>query len=875
MIIVRVLLFFLVLFSGVHNFDAGWTSKYLLSKDATHYTMTECALLDMASEYLKVIYGITSVESVIKIEYGQCSTRSIYRAINIELDKLKIDKKRLVSAIESVAETNRRQDRKEMTNEAVHFDSETFDEGALLISRLFDATLSSVNMEDYTKAKESFGSLLHTVQDFYSHSNWIEIGHRVPNKGIGKYQILGKYADKRTRTCVNCDGDSCRTNIVPSIIQKNILTSGYFRLPVGSYSNPKPVGKCSHGGIFDWTTFTDAKGGGINKDKLISVHGHLHQTAASVAYNATKQILKEFWTRIGNEPFGRFLGLSESLRNRSSNSLIIVMDTTGSMGPYIAMAKQIAIGIVNVHQELEYKPSNYILSPFNDPTWGPLTISLNPQEFTNEISKLSADGGGDTPELYYHGILNALKKCEVGSSLYAFTDAPAKDAYLKSQTIQLAREKQVTVTLFYARNRRRTKQTGGILIKATDVIEDLMINNGNDLSSITGGVVMGIDSQSLNATQDYIIDRLDTSKMKIIILRRGYNMNLTFYVDSSMKSLRIEVTSKTRLKATSFFLVKPSNEVFKPKLIYQTSYLLIFTVAQEILDTGEWTIVSPMNVDHTIQLNAISEISCSSSLQQEIMDRSSSKSFAQLTTQPIQGKPDILVLTICENMPSTLKNGYVYLIDANNGSNVLEILTPTETSSTGFLTRMVVPNRDFRISTITHLQDGSRVQRQQSRVFSPTRISLTIDDQPYQVILNNTLSINYTIYNYDDVKLEIVLRVTDSLGLLSSSGILKSYNLNGMSNMTDTIEMPTDKLDATDFNSTMMINSVIFSIAARDYEYDEAASVYIQEKEISLTNQTDYQQPPPQTFNSAAEKSSLWSIIFILLYLRCFYLTFS
>jgi hypothetical protein len=99
-----------------------------------------------------------------------------------------------------------------------------------------------------TNRRESFGALLHTVQDFYSHSNWIEIGHRDPNKGIGKYQILGKYASKGMRTCIDCKDDKCRTNIHPSIIENNALTNGYFGLQVLGVNlgdTVKPVGKCS------------------------------------------------------------------------------------------------------------------------------------------------------------------------------------------------------------------------------------------------------------------------------------------------------------------------------------------------------------------------------------------------------------------------------------------------------------------------------------------------------------------------------------------------------------------------------------------------------------------------------------------------------
>ncbi|CAF3109093.1 unnamed protein product [Rotaria sp. Silwood2] len=786
---------------------------------------------------------------------------------------LRIDQERLLLAIETVAEANKKRDLVELMNEATHFDGEKFDDGALLISQRLDAAVSNTNMQEYEKARADFGSLLHTVQDFYSHSNWIEIGHREPNKGIGKYQILGRYASKEMRTCVDCVGDSCQNNIEPSLNENNVLTSGYFSVNVIGHlfnTNLKPTGKCSHGGLSDVTTFTDAKGGGINKDTLKSDHGYLHTTAAAVAYVATKQIFHEFWEKIGNASFGQFIGLSENLRNLSSNSLIIVMDTTASMGPYIAMAKQIAIGIVNIHQTLEYKPYNYILAPFNDPAWGPLTISLSPEEFRNKIGYLAASGGGDIPELYYHGILDALKVCEIGSSLYAFTDASAKDAYLKSQVIQLAKEKRVTITLFYARNSRK-RQIGDVGTKVRDIIEDLSISNGNDLASITGGVIMSINAQSLNVTQDYIIDRLDVNKHKTIIFARGARLNLTFYVDSSMKSLRIEVTSSNYLTGTDFRLIKPSGEILSPKPSSQTPYVLIYTFPLEYSDVGQWMIDSPMSVVHNVQLNAVSNVSCSSTLQKQLVDSSSNISFVSLTSKPIQGETDLYVLTLCDNLPSSLVTGEVHLMDANMGTTLARILTPIQVSSTGFLSKIAVPSGDFRLKTVVHLQDGSIVQRQEKSVISPTLISISIDDQPYRVLLNETVVMNYTIYNHGQNQLQINLRVNDAIGLLSSSGILKAYDIAEMSNISDTIQMSTTKLSEISSNSTAMTDLVVFSIAALTFEYDETVSVYIQEQNVPLTNQTHYQEPSRPPPNGVNERPGLFLMQFVLVFVIGFY----
>ncbi len=96
MYIATISLYSLLLYPGVDSFDAGWSSNFLRSDDTTHYSMTECALLEIASDYLRSVYNINTIQSVINVENGQCRTNLIYNGINIEIDKLKLDKQRLL-----------------------------------------------------------------------------------------------------------------------------------------------------------------------------------------------------------------------------------------------------------------------------------------------------------------------------------------------------------------------------------------------------------------------------------------------------------------------------------------------------------------------------------------------------------------------------------------------------------------------------------------------------------------------------------------------------------------------------------------------------------------------------------------------------------
>jgi hypothetical protein len=61
---------------------------------------------------------------------------------------------------------------------AIHFDNCAFREGAARVNRCWRRiSLEKDRFSD--ESLKAFGRLLHTVQDFYSHSNWIELHHGV------------------------------------------------------------------------------------------------------------------------------------------------------------------------------------------------------------------------------------------------------------------------------------------------------------------------------------------------------------------------------------------------------------------------------------------------------------------------------------------------------------------------------------------------------------------------------------------------------------------------------------------------------------------------------------------------------------------------
>jgi hypothetical protein len=64
------------------------------------------------------------------------------------------------------------------------------------INRLYDQIVSNIDDKDTTMA-ETFGLLLHPVQDFYAHSNWIELGRNdlVESSSDSKWPVLKPFQE--------------------------------------------------------------------------------------------------------------------------------------------------------------------------------------------------------------------------------------------------------------------------------------------------------------------------------------------------------------------------------------------------------------------------------------------------------------------------------------------------------------------------------------------------------------------------------------------------------------------------------------------------------------------------------------------------------
>jgi hypothetical protein len=81
------------------------------------------------------------------------------------------------ASLEKIVRANVYQDRlaAQIGHDEFHFDNNAFEKSYAYIEEQRELTITSLRSEDASSAWAAFGRLTHTAQDFYAHSNYIEL----------------------------------------------------------------------------------------------------------------------------------------------------------------------------------------------------------------------------------------------------------------------------------------------------------------------------------------------------------------------------------------------------------------------------------------------------------------------------------------------------------------------------------------------------------------------------------------------------------------------------------------------------------------------------------------------------------------------------
>lgn len=308
-----------------------------------------------------------------------------------------------------------------------HFTNESYSASSQRVLDLRRQVLQLVRQSEPqgAQARIKLGQALHTIQDFYSHSNWVE-------RNGGANTALGR----STLSNPSATADNCPVN--PNTLGPaggGALTSAYYVGALGC--GPIPQGKCYHGNYMAWCL-------GINKDLDAAGAAHhevtqspFHGAAAAQARQNTRQFVQGILDELeGNDP-----ALAALLDIKGT--LGFVVDDTGSMGSSIdGVVRTIdrIIAATDIHPTV--RPDNYLFLRFGDPRVGAPMVTKNAAAVRGAVAAIVPSGGGDCPELSQTGLISAVEASFVRSLLYLFSDATAKDSRLANQVIARAQAKR-------------------------------------------------------------------------------------------------------------------------------------------------------------------------------------------------------------------------------------------------------------------------------------------------------------------------------------------------------------------------------------------------------------------------------------------------
>ncbi|XP_023277909.1 von Willebrand factor A domain-containing protein 7-like [Seriola lalandi dorsalis] len=671
---------------------------------STHVSITGTALLDKVKETCRAVAEAAGHE----FNPTGSSPEELVQACLGPTAKGQVSGAKFHSALQEIYNQNGLVDRDFVNSDPHHFNSEAFLQGRGLITEGMVAIKANIRKDNFQAARETLGRVLHTLQDFYSHSNWVELGNTEPYINlIRPDRPLENLADVNTATCRDCASGTCPNSILPNILNEKKLTSGYM----GIYSSTKPKGKCSHGGAADLTSTTVPRGG-INKDERRSDNVAFHNAAVNAATAASLQLLEDIRLAAGDNDFLRMMGIARS------SVVCFVIDTTGSMSDDIDEAREVVYEIIDSKKGTQDEPSEYILVPFNDPSFGPMIRTTDPDKMKKEISKLKAQGGGDIPELCLSGLQLALTGAPASSHIFVFTDATAKDIALKDTIVALIRSTKSTVSFFMTTASRRRRRSLG-----AGSFEDY-----KDLAVASGGQAIQVSKRQLPQATDVILDTSTSALVTVLQRARnpGKQETFPFVLDESLQNITIYITGTS----ITFTLTNPagvsqSNTEASGKLgTVQTVGNLRRIRLNAEKQTGRWQINIKSNQPYTLKVTGQSTITFIYNFVESF--KGPHPGFAVLSGRPQAGQPATLMLSVMGRKgPSSMSVGNIGLVTVS-GPEAVSNGTMTDMGGGDILVTVdMVPEGEFVVILKgTDKVSNSEFQRQSTTQMSVSKVNI-------------------------------------------------------------------------------------------------------------------------------------------------------
>uniref|UniRef100_K1RCH7 Hemicentin-1 n=1 Tax=Magallana gigas TaxID=29159 RepID=K1RCH7_MAGGI len=248
-------------------------------------------------------------------------------------------------------------------------------------------------------------------------------------------------------------------------------------------------------------------------------------------------------------------------------------------------------------------------------------VTNDADEMINWINGLTVSGGGDCPEYSLSGLITGATLSNFNSTIYIYTDAPAKDESRETEVIEILQRKTITPK-FRLRNEcggRRKREIGRY--KRQSSVYD-------SIAQATGG-----DVERFSSSQD-LADKVQEDLMS----------ELSFIQSNSSQAI-----IQNNLP-TSISIIKWKST--------HADQLTNIEVDNSSPSKGLWTLENIVSNPLKINITANSSFDISSSLR----EISSEGFFYPLNGNPVSGKEYVIVVLL-ENLPANSSISSIVLVD--------------------------------------------------------------------------------------------------------------------------------------------------------------------------------------------------------------------
>lgn len=663
----------------------------------------------------------------------------------------------------------------ELSEPTAHCDDELIDQCRKRIKDLKESVIKKLRNyiadDDPQKlghARGDLGKAIHTIQDFYAHSNYADL-----NNDASIYQPLTQIS---TISSWSENTDVCEPREISSLkplggfssnggnfrlfskgLDKSQYTTGYFtHRSFGGISTASDTNgsKCDHGvevsglwlsGISKDLPYAPLDDDDNLKDRVQPTL--VHNRASNQAAHHTKEFLNLLISDI------RKVGSAED-QDKMIKALLgiedepvygFIIDSTGSMSSIITGVKNQIQSLINrvmsdsTKDDSSVQERQFLMVSFNDPDVGEVNIG-NAEVIKNAVGSLSADGGGDCPEKANTGILKAVKAAPSKSRLFVFTDASSNDGELAGQIASIAKEKEITIN--YA------------VSGSCSPIDPSYYAVAN----ATGGQVILVDhtSSSVEAAFTTIdIDNSSTTTQPVLITSGQTNLNKSFEIDVEKNADRLSILANSSVGAISF--LSPSGEVVASSKIQINNFIGGKGLKVSNPEAGKWIV--QLNTTDQTEYNIRADISSETYIKSvKFLDPVQTGKFEHEGYQ-IYGNEPVLGNNRLEVVFSKLMSEANAKLIKADGSLIKEVKLRKE-DDVNFAGTVDVTSDVYRVVVIAKDSAGQNFERIYGAQIDPRNFLLELVNTS-DLMLKGSAQMRFKIKNFGDQDTYTIEAVSD------------------------------------------------------------------------------------------------------------------